>query len=55
MPAVIDACKGTRDIGIRLALGAQRSTILTRVLGESMMMTATGVVLGLAGAALLTR
>jgi len=45
----------TREIGIRLALGAQRSTILTRVLGESMTMTATGVALGLAGAALLTR
>ena len=45
----------TRDIGIRLALGAQRSTILRRVLGESMTMTATGVALGLVSAALLTR
>jgi predicted permease len=45
----------TRDIGIRLALGAQRSTILTRVISESMAMTASGVALGLVGAALLTR
>jgi putative ABC transport system permease protein len=45
----------TRDIGIRIALGAPRSTILTRVLGESMTMTAIGVALGLVGAALLTR
>ena len=42
-------------MGIRLALGADRPTILKLVLGQGMLLTAIGLALGLAGAAVLTR
>jgi predicted permease len=45
----------TREIGIRIALGAKRGDVLRMVLGEGMKMTAIGVVLGLITAAGLTR
>jgi len=45
----------TREIGIRIALGAQRSTVLWLMLGEGMKMAMTGVVLGIVAAAGLTR
>jgi putative ABC transport system permease protein len=43
------------EIGIRIALGADRSDIMTLVLGRSLAMTAAGIALGLATAAAVTR
>jgi putative ABC transport system permease protein len=45
----------TQEMGIRLALGADRPTILKLVLGQGMLLTAIGLALGLAGAVVLTR
>jgi ABC-type lipoprotein release transport system permease subunit len=47
--------QGAHDIGVRLALGAQRSHILRMVLRHGLQLTVAGVVAGLAGAVLLTR
>lgn len=44
-----------REIGIRLALGAQKSHIFQMILGYGLTLCATGMVLGLAGAFGLTR
>jgi putative ABC transport system permease protein len=45
----------TREIGIRLALGAQRQEILTLVMKRSVMLIALGIGLGLIGALALSR
>jgi predicted permease len=47
--------QGAHDIGVRLALGAQRGGIVMMVLRQGMELTGAGVVLGLIGAAALTR
>jgi putative ABC transport system permease protein len=44
-----------REIGIRMALGAHQSTVLTQVMRQGLMLTALGIVLGLAGALGLNR
>jgi putative ABC transport system permease protein len=45
----------TKEIGIRRALGAQRSDILSLLAGEVVRLTLTGVLLGIGGAFALTR
>lgn len=45
----------TKEFGIRLALGAQPGALLRRVLGHGMLLTAAGVVMGVAGAFAVTR
>jgi predicted permease len=47
--------QGTHDIGVRMALGAERSRILTMVLKQGMLLSVAGSVLGVAGAIALTR
>jgi putative ABC transport system permease protein len=45
----------TREIGIRMALGAQRRAMLTMILRQSLTMAAIGIALGLVGAFAATR
>ena len=45
----------TREIGIRVALGASRGAILRWVLKQGMILTIAGVVVGIGGAIILTR
>jgi ABC-type antimicrobial peptide transport system permease subunit len=45
----------TREIGIRMALGARQSNVLGMVAGKALALAATGVVLGTIGALALTR
>ncbi|HEV3058803.1 MAG TPA: ABC transporter permease [Vicinamibacterales bacterium] len=47
--------QGTHDIGVRIALGAQRRTIIGMVVRRGMEVAGAGIVAGLAGAAALTR
>jgi putative ABC transport system permease protein len=44
----------TREIGIRVALGARRSDVMTLVLGQGALLTAIGIALGVFGAAAVT-
>jgi len=45
----------THEIGIRMALGAERRDVLKMILRQGMVLTLLGVVLGLAGAYVLTK
>jgi predicted permease len=44
-----------REIGIRVALGADRSRVLTQVMKQGLQVTALGVIIGLAGALAVNR
>ena len=45
----------TREIGIRLALGAQRNDVLKMTMGQGLKLVVIGVALGLVSALILTR
>jgi predicted permease len=45
----------TREIGIRMALGAQRSDVMKMTIGQGLRLVLTGVAIGLVGAFVLTR
>jgi putative ABC transport system permease protein len=45
----------TREFGIRMALGADAGVILRLVMGRGALLTAIGIAIGMAGAAVLTR
>jgi putative ABC transport system permease protein len=45
----------THELGVRMALGASRQTVLTIVLRQGMTLALEGAILGLAGALMLTR
>jgi ABC-type antimicrobial peptide transport system permease subunit len=47
--------QGTHDIGVRMALGAERPRIMMMILRHGLELTIAGSLLGLVGAALLTR
>jgi predicted permease len=50
----VSVAQRTRELGIRLALGAPQPHVLKVVLGQTILVTAIGIVLGLCGAAATT-
>src|SRR6185312_14996000 len=44
----------TRELGIRVALGADRRSVMRLIVGEGLTLAAIGIVVGLAGAWMLT-
>jgi predicted permease len=53
--AAYNASQRTREIGIRIALGAVRAQVLRLIMGQAGRLAAAGTAMGLAGAALVTR
>jgi predicted permease len=47
--------QGTHDIGVRMALGAQKRSIIRMVMGEGLQLTGAGILVGLIGAGVLTQ
>jgi ABC-type antimicrobial peptide transport system permease subunit len=45
----------TQEMGIRMALGAERGTILRLILGQGMLLASIGLAAGVVGAVFLTR
>jgi ABC-type antimicrobial peptide transport system permease subunit len=45
----------TREIGLRMALGAQRTDVMKMVVGHGVLITATGIGIGVVAAIALTR
>jgi len=45
----------TREIGIRIALGAQQNNVMRLILGEGMLVILIGLAIGLAGSLAVTR
>jgi ABC-type antimicrobial peptide transport system permease subunit len=45
----------TRELGIRIALGAQRERVVRLVIGQGLTLTLLGIVVGVAGAYAMTR
>jgi macrolide transport system ATP-binding/permease protein len=50
-----DVTRRTYEIGIRMALGAQRSDVLQMVVREGLLLISTGVIVGAAAATIVTR
>jgi len=51
----ISTSQRTQEIGVRIALGAQSSSILKMVMGEGLLLALLGVAVGVGGSLLLTR
>jgi ABC-type antimicrobial peptide transport system permease subunit len=50
-----NVARRTKEIGIRMALGARRQKVLSAVMRESLLLVAIGVVIGVSAALALTR